>query len=98
VKALPVTPELLRVARRVWFDEPARTSADPVQFLAHVMVFGTVEDLTALRGFVGTEDCVAVLENAPPGIFDARSCAYWKLVCRRDPAPLPLRIVLAASG
>jgi hypothetical protein len=31
--------ELLRVARRViWFEEPERALADPVQFLAHVMV------------------------------------------------------------
>jgi hypothetical protein len=54
VKQLPVTPALLRVARRVvWFDEPAQALADPVLFLAHVMVFGTVEDLAALRGVVG---------------------------------------------
>jgi hypothetical protein len=47
---LPATPELLHVARRVvWFEKPERALADPVQFLAHVMVFGTVKDLTALR-------------------------------------------------
>lgn len=39
MKPLPVTPELLRVSRRViWFEEPQRALADPVQFLAHVMV------------------------------------------------------------
>jgi hypothetical protein len=93
MKALPVTPELLRVARRViWFDEPERALADPVQFLAHVMVFGTVEDLTALRGIIGKSDFCEVLEHAPPGIFDARSWAYWNLVCGRGPAPpLPVR-------
>jgi len=42
MKPLPATPELLWVARRVvWFDEPAQALADPAQFLAHVMVFGT---------------------------------------------------------
>jgi hypothetical protein len=87
------TPELLRVAGRViWFEEPERAVADPVQLLAHVMVFGTVEDLKALRGIVGQDEYREVLEQAPPGIFDARSWVYWNLVCGRKPAPpLPLR-------
>jgi hypothetical protein len=93
MKTLPTTPELLNVARRVmWFEEPARALANQVQFLAHVMVFGTVEDLRALRGVVGKDDYREVLENAPPGIFDARSWAYWNLVCERRPAPpMPVR-------
>ena len=46
-------PALLRVARRVmWFEEPERALADPLQFLAHLMVFGGVEYLKALRGIV----------------------------------------------
>ena len=78
MKTLPATPELLQVARRVmWFEEPARALAEPVQFLAHVMVFGTVEDLKALRGIVAKDDYREVLERAPPGVFDARSWAYW---------------------
>ncbi len=93
MKALPVTQELLRVARRVvWFEEPEQALADPVHFLAHVMVFGTVEDLTALRGIVGKGEYREALEHAPPGIFDARSWAYWNLICGRRPAPpLPVR-------
>jgi hypothetical protein len=93
MKTLPATSVLLRVAQRViWFEEPAKALADPVHFLAHVMVFGTVEDLTALRGIVGTDEYREVLEHAPPGIFDARSWAYWNLVCDRRPAPpLPVR-------
>jgi hypothetical protein len=95
--ALPPTPELLRVARRViGFEEPERALADPIQFLAHVMVFGTVEDLKALRGVVGKDDYRKALEQAPPGLFDARSWAYWNLVCGRRPAPpLPVRRVAA---
>jgi hypothetical protein len=93
MKPLPVTPELLRVARRVVrFDEPENALADPVHFLAHVMVFGTVEDLRALRGIVGKAEYREVLDAAPPGVFDARSWAYWNLVCGRRPAPpLPSR-------
>jgi hypothetical protein len=96
MKALPATPALLQVARRViWFEEPAVALADPVQFLAHVMVFGTVEDLAALRGIVGMADYGEVLDDAPPGIFDARSWAYWHLVCNRRPEPpLPVRAAL----
>jgi hypothetical protein len=93
MKTLPATPELLRVAQRVmWFEEPVRALADPVQFLAHVMVFGTVEDLQALCGIVHNDDYRDVLEHAPPGIFDARSWAYWNLVCDRRPEPpMPVR-------
>src|SRR5271168_1161438 len=88
MKTLPTTPELLRVARRViWFEEPERALADPVQFLAHVMVLGTVEDLEALLWIIGKDEYREVLEQAPPGIFDARSWAYWNLVCGRKPAP-----------
>jgi hypothetical protein len=93
MKALPPTPELLRVARRVvWFDAPEKVLADPVRFLVHVMMFGTVEDLQALRGIVGKDDYREALERAPPGIFDARSWSYWNLVCgRRSAPPLPVR-------
>jgi hypothetical protein len=84
---------LLRVARRVvWFEEPARALADPVQFLAHVMVLGTVEDLAALHGIVDKDDYRDVLDHAPPGIFDERTWAYRSLVCERRPAaPMPVR-------
>ena len=93
MKVLQATPALVRVARRLmWFEEPERALADPVQFLAHVMVFGGVEDLKALRGIVGKNEYREVLQHAPPGIFDARSWGYWNLVCNRQPTPrLPTR-------
>jgi hypothetical protein len=90
---LPATPEVLRVAARVvWFKTPSETLADPVHFLAHVMTYGTVEDLQALEGLVGPGEFREVLEQAPPGVFDPRSWAYWNLKCGRVPAPpLPVR-------
>jgi hypothetical protein len=94
MKFLPAKPELLAVARRVvWFKEPADALADPLHFLAHVMTYGTVEDLAALRGVVSAADMNEVLERAPPGVFDPRSWAYWHLVLAgRSPAPpLPTR-------
>jgi hypothetical protein len=81
----------------VWFDQPETALADPAHFLTYVMVFGTVEDLQALRGIVDTNAYREALEQAPPGIFDARSWAYWNLVCNRDPVPpLPVRSGLSA--
>ncbi len=99
MKLLPATPELLKVARRVvWFEDPEDALADPVHFLAHVMTYGTVEDLKALEGIVGIEEFREVLENAPPGVFDPRSWAYWNLKCgRRPPLPLPRRTGLDVS-
>lgn len=93
MKPLPITPEVLNVARRVvWFKEPEEELADPVHFIAHVMTFGAIEDLKALQGIVGKDEYREVLEKAPPGIFDARSWAYWNLKCGRQPTPpLPTR-------
>ena len=96
MKKLPATPELINVARRVvWFKEPEAALAEPVHFLAHVMTYGTVEDLKALCGIVDKEDFCKVLENAPAGIFDARSWAYWNLKCGNTPtAPFPVLLGL----
>jgi hypothetical protein len=93
MKSLPLTPELLNVARRViWFKEPEEAIADPVHFLAHVMTYGTVEDLKALEGIVSKDELREVLDHAPPGVFDQRSWSYWNLKCGRQPAPpLPTR-------
>ena len=93
MKPLPQTPELLAVAERVvWFKTPSEALAEPVHFLAHVMTYGTAEDLRALHGFVGPREFREALEYAPPGIFDPRSWAYWNLKCGRVPAPpLPVR-------
>ena len=96
MKPLPHTTALLAVAERVvWFKKPAEALAEPVHFLAHVMTYGTLEDLRALQGVVGPYDFREVLEKAPPGIFDPRPWAYWNLKCGIAPAPLlPVRRAL----
>ena len=92
MNSLPITQALLTVAARVvWFKEPLDALADPVHFLAHVMTYGTPNDLLALRGIIGVNEYREVLEHAPAGVFDARSWAYWNLVCGRSPTPLPRR-------
>jgi hypothetical protein len=99
MKPLPETPELLSVARRVvWFKTPAEALADPVHFLAHAMTYGTVEDLRAIERVVGPDTFREALEQAPPGIFDARSWAYWNLKLGRVPVPpLPVRAGVQAA-
>jgi hypothetical protein len=93
MKPLLETPALLAVAERViWFKPPSEALTDPVHFLAHVMTYGTVEDLRALDGVIGPSDFREALDHAPPGVFDARSWAYWNLKYGRAPAPpLPVR-------
>ena len=100
MKPLPETPELLTVAERVvWFKPPRETLASPVHFLAHVMTYGTADDLRALDGIIGPDDFREALENAPAGVFDERSWAYWNLKFGRVPVPpLPVRRGLQPVG
>ncbi len=93
MKSLPLTSDLERVARRcVWFQEPEDTLSDPVHFVAHVLTFGTHDDVKVLRLHVTDDELRAALDTAPPGIYDARSWAYWNLMLGRDSAsPMPER-------
>lgn len=93
MKPLPATPALRAVAARVvWFKEPDEALADPVHFLAHLMTYGTVEDLATVRALVPADVFREALAQAPPGVFDRRSWAYWHLVlARSSPPPLPVR-------
>ena len=81
-------PELLAVAKRmVWFKPPAATLADDVFFLNYLMVYGTLEDLAVARQRYDDDDFRRALRNALPGIFDARSWAYWHARLGLGPAP-----------
>ncbi len=97
MKPLPHTPELEAVARNtVWFKPPAEALADPVHFIAHVLTYGTHEDVCILQKYV-PDGFREAIDRAPPGIFDARSWAYWNLKLGRYPAPpLPKRTFGAA--
>jgi hypothetical protein len=88
VKTLEHTQELLNLARRViWFEEPQTALADPVRFLAYLMTYGTPEDVTVARRSFSPDDFRHAVENAPPGIMDERSWAYWNLIVGRYPPP-----------
>lgn len=93
MKAVPVTPGTLEVARRiVWFEEPEEALADPVRFLAYAMTYARHADMQVIRQYVSDEDFLQALDRAPPGIIDPRSWAYWNLKMGRfPPPPLPAR-------
>ncbi len=84
----PYCQELLAVAKRVvWFKPAAATLADDVFFLNFLMVYGTVEDIIVARQWYDDDDFREALRNALPGIFGARSWAYWHARLDMGPAP-----------
>lgn len=67
------------VARRVvWFDSPEQALSNPPLFLAHLMVYGTLEEVLAVKQHFTDRDFQNVLDNPPAGVFDSRSWAYWE--------------------
>jgi len=86
-------PELQAIAKRtVWFKPPADAINAPIHFIAHVLTYGTHEDVVTLRKYISDDELAEAVEHAPPGIFDVRSWACWNLEMGRYPAPpLPTR-------
>jgi hypothetical protein len=88
MKPLPYNPDLLKVAPRViWFEPAEAALADPVRFLAYLMAYGTVDEIALVRRYVSLDDFREALEHAPPGVMDKRSWAYWNTKFGRYPAP-----------
>jgi hypothetical protein len=94
MKSLPLTQDNIALAKRIiWFEAPQQALADPVRFLAYAFKYADIEDIGLLKESYGHEDLCNALINAPPGIIDARSWAYWNLVLRdlSPPPPMPTR-------
>ncbi len=88
MKAIPLNAETEDLARRiVWFEAPATALADPVRFMAYVMANATPADLVVVRRYVSNDGFLEALDQAPAGIIDARSWAYWNSRFGRYPAP-----------
>jgi hypothetical protein len=85
--------DLLHVAKRVvWFKAPDDAVKDVKLFLAHVMTYGTLTDITTTLQYFSEKDFEAVLNDPPPGVFDRRSWTYWNVRYHRKPVPeLPKR-------
>jgi hypothetical protein len=93
MKRLALTPALREAARRcLWFKTPEEAIDFPEQLAAHILTYGATEDIDALRAQLGIDDIRDALDAAPPGVFDARSWAYWNVkVGRFDAPPMPIR-------
>jgi hypothetical protein len=93
MNTIPLTSETEALARRlVWFEEPAQALSDPCRFIAYALARATHEDMKILRAFINDDDLREVLDNAPAGIIDPRSWAYWNAKLGRYPAPpMPTR-------
>jgi hypothetical protein len=90
MKSIPLDAEIEPVARRiVWFESPEEALADPVRFMAYAMARATHEDMKVIRRYIDDADFLEALDNAPPGIIDGRSWAYWNSKMGRYPAPPP---------
>lgn len=100
MRPVPLTPEILEIARRVvWFEPPEQALADPIRFMAYAMSHARHEDMKVIRRYVSDEELQEALEHAPPGIIDARSWAYWNNKMGRYPAPpMPARRTMLAAG
>lgn len=93
MKPLPRTDDLKTVSGHViWFEDAETALADPVRFAAYAMTYGRHEDMQVLRTYLSDEDLREVLTQAPPGIFDGPSWAYWHLMLDTyPPPPMPER-------
>jgi hypothetical protein len=99
VKAIPLSPLTLDIARRIiWFESPERALAEPIRFMTYAMTYALHEDMRVLRRYVTDDDMREALDNAPPGIIDPRSWAYWNSKMGRYPAPpMPVRKFAASA-
>lgn len=86
-------PDLQRVAKRVvWFMPPDDALRDVKLFLAHVMTYGTLSDISTTLQYFSEDDFEAALNDPLPGVFDRRSWTYWNVRYHREPVPaLPKR-------
>jgi hypothetical protein len=99
MKPVVPNPDLLSLAPRImWFESPQQALSDPVRFLAYLMTYGTPEDIAIARRYFTLKDFGEALENAPPGVIDQRSWAYWHaIIGRYPPPPMPRRRIPGAS-
>jgi len=63
--------DLQAVAKRVvWFKTPEETLRDVKLFLAYVMTYGTLSDISTTLQHFSENDFEAVLNDPPAGVFD----------------------------
>ena len=88
MKSLPLNETFREVAERViWFESPEEALEDTVRFVAYAMSHATFEDMQIIRKELDDDMLREALANAPPGVIDPRSWAYWHVVLGQHPAP-----------
>jgi hypothetical protein len=86
-----VNERLLLAAKHVnWYTEPEVLVADSERFLCEIMARGTIPDVLAAKEVFDFDQFQRAYDNAPPGLFDKRSWAYWGLILYSDPCYLPI--------
>jgi len=62
--------------------------------MAYLMTYGTPADVAIVQRYVDADGFREAIENAPPGILDVRSWAYWNaMIGKYPPPPMPVRIL-----
>ena len=86
MRRLPHTPELEAVARNtVWFKPSAECVDEPLHLVAHVLTYGTHEDVMTLCKYLTDEELREALDHAPPG--DLRPAILGLLESETGPLP-----------
>src|SRR5690554_3413860 len=93
MRAIPITPQTLEIAGRIiWFEPPQKALSNPVRFMAYAIAYARHEDMRVIRQHVCDDEFREALDQAPPGIIDPRSWAYWNSkMGRYPPPPMPVR-------
>ena len=85
--------QLKRIAKELfWWQTPEVSLANPRRFLAQVMTLGTWQEVQQVKEAFGLDAFKETLLNAPAGVFDPRSWAYWHNVLGLPERELPKRI------
>jgi hypothetical protein len=86
--AQPYPSELVRIAQYVvWYCPPKKTLKDLKMFLAHLMVYGSPEDVNMVEKHIPEDQFRKVLADAPPGVFTLDAWKRWHE--RLEIVPLP---------
>lgn len=84
---------LIDIARRVvWFKSPQDALSDERHFLAHLLCYGSLEDIQYTRRTLGDGRVLDALVHAPSGVFSPRQWNFWHRHFQQIPVPpLPKR-------
>jgi len=93
VKPFPATDPFVAAAGRIiWFKSPVDALDAPLELMTYALKYATPADMLLLLSWIGPAGLAETLDNARPGIVDARSWSYWNIVAgRHPPSPLPQR-------